>query len=258
MKKTSARIAFIVTAMAASLFGSVGLANAAEIKVLASVALTSALDDLTPVVERTTGNKLVIGYGLAAELRKRILDGEPADVVVLTRPMMDDLQKQGKLLPSGLINVGGTAIAVAARAGIPKPDISSIDGLKRVLMSAKSIVYADPAKGGVSGVYFAQVLDRLGLAEQMKAKTILVPGAQAAEVVAKGEAEFGIGQTSEILPVNGAQLVGPLPGDLASVTVFTAGIGVGTKSSEAAKAVIEFLTGPIATPQLKAKGFDPS
>jgi molybdate transport system substrate-binding protein len=258
MKITTAGIAFIMTAMAASLFGAVRVANAAEIKVLASVALTSALDELTPAVERTTGNKLVIGYDLAAALRKRILDGETADVVILTRPMMDDLQKQGKLLPSSVINVGGTAIAIAARAGIPKPDISSIDALKRALMSAKSIVYADPAKGGASGVYFAQVLDRLGLAKQLKAKTMLVPGAQAAEVVAKGEAELGIGQASEIIPVSGAQLVGPLPGDLASVTVFTAGIGVGTKSSAAAKAIIEFLTGPIARPRLKAKGFDPS
>jgi hypothetical protein len=109
--------------------------------------------------------------------------------------------------------------------GAPKPDITTVDAFKQTLLSARSIVYADPAKGGASGVYFARVLDRLGIAEQMKAKTILVPGAQAAEVVAKGEAELGVAQGSEIVPVAGAQLVGPLPGEYASMTVFTAGIG---------------------------------
>src|SRR5213078_2844576 len=107
---------------------------------------------------------------------------------------------------------------VVVRAGAPKPDITTVDGFKQTLLSARSIVYADPAKkGGASGVYFARVLDRLGIAEQMKAKTILVPGAQAAEVVAKGEAELGVAQGSEIVPVAGAQLVGPLPGEYASM-----------------------------------------
>jgi len=234
------------------------VANAAEVKMVASVALTSALDELIPAFERATGNKVTIGYGLAAELKKRILEGDPADVVILTKPMMDDLQMQDKLSPGSLVSVGGTAVAVAARAGAPKPDINSVDALKHALLSAKSIVYADPAKGGLSGVHFARVLERLGLTEQLKAKTILVPGAQAAEVVAKGEAELGVGQASEILPVRGAQLVGPLPGDLASVTVFTAGVGAGTKSSEAAKALVQFLTGPVAAPVFKANGFEPS
>ena len=239
------------------LLSSGGVARAAELKVLASVALTSALNELAPVYENTAGNKLSIEYSLAANLKKRILDGETAGVIILTRPMMDELQKRDKLEANSLVNVAGTPVSVVARAGAPKPDISSVDAFKHTLLTARSIVYADPAKGGASGVYFAHVLDRLGIAEQLKGKTMLVPGAQAAEVVARGDAELGIAQASEIVPVAGAQLVGPLPGELASMTVFTAGIGAATKSPGAAKALIEFLTGPEATSRLKTKGFEP-
>lgn len=233
-----------------------GIAHAAELKVVTSVALNPVLNELTPEFEKATGNKVNIGYGLAADLKKRILDGETADVILLTRPMMEELQKQNKLAPNSLVNVARTAVSAVVRAGAPKPDISSVDAFKHTLLTARSIVYADPAKGGVSGVYFARVLDRLGIAEQMKGKTILVPGAQAAEVVAKGEAELGIAQASEIVPIAGAQLVGPLPGDLASMTGFTAAIGAESKSPEAASAFIRFLTGPQSAPRLKAKGFE--
>jgi molybdate transport system substrate-binding protein len=232
-------------------------ANAAEVKVLAAVALASALDDLTPVFERTSGNKISTTYGLASDLKKRVLEGEAADVVILTGAAMDDLQKQGKLVSGSVVNVGGTEVSIAVLAGAPMPDISSIDAFKNALLSAKSIVYADPAKGGASGVYFARVLDRLGLAEQLRAKTILVPGAQAAEVVAKGEAELGIAQASEIVPVTGARLVGPLPGEFASTTIYAAGTASGAKSPDGAKALIQFLTGQAAAPILKAKGFVP-
>jgi len=242
---------------ALGLVSSGDVAQAAELKVLASVALTSALDQLTPVYEKATGDKLTIGYSLAADLKKRILDGEIADVIILTRPMMEDLQKQDKLAPNSLMNVAGTPVSVVARAGAPKPDISSVDAFKHTLLTARSIVYADPAKGGASGVYFARVLDRLGIADQLKSKTILVPGAQAADVVAKGDAEVGVAQASEIVPVAGAQLVGPLPGELASTTIFTSGIGTGSKSPEAAKTLIKFLTGPEASSLFKAKGFVP-
>ncbi len=234
-----------------------GIARADELRVLASVALTSALDELTPVFEKATGDKLSIGYGLAADLKKRVLDGETADVIILTRPMMDELQKQDKLAANSLVNVAGTPVSVVASASAPKPDISSVDAFKHTLLTTRSIVYADPAKGGASGVYFARVLDRLGIAEQMKGKTILVPGAQAAEVVARGDAELGVAQGSEIVPVAGAQLVGPLPGELASITVFTAAIGAASKSPEAAKALIKFLTGPEAASRFKRKGFEP-
>jgi molybdate transport system substrate-binding protein len=254
------KIAFILWPAVTAIAGMLALGDvsrAAELKVLTSVALTAALDELAPIYEKASGDKLNIGYGLIADWRKRILDGETADVIILSRPVMEELAKQDKFSTGGLVNVMGTPVAVAARAGAPKPDIGTVDAFKRTLLSARSIVYADPAKGGASGVYFAHVLDRLGIAAQMKDKTILVPGVQAAEVVAKGEAELGVAQGSEIVPVNGAQLVGPLPGELASTTLFTAGIGAGTKSTDAAKALIKYLIGPDAAPRLKAKGFEP-
>ena len=239
-----------------SLAGS-GLARADEIKVMASVALKSTLDDLATKFERTGGGKVTMVYGLAAQLKLRISDGEADDVAILIRPMMEDLLTQGKLAVGTLINVGGTPIAIAIRAGAPKPDIGTVDALKHTLIVAKSISYADPAKGGASGVYFAKVVEKLGLTDELKAKTILVPGAQAPELVAKGEAELGVAQGSEIIPIAGAEVLGPLPGNLGSVTLFTAGIATTSKGPDAAKAFIKFITGPDAAPVLKAKGFNP-
>ncbi len=224
---------------------------------LTSVAVTAALSEVAPQFERMSGDRLTIGYSLIADIRKRVLNGETADVIMLSRPVMDELQQQNKIVPGSIVSVAGTAVAVAVRAGAAKPDISTVDAFKRTLLAAKSIVYADPAKGGASGVYFARVLDRLGIAAQMKPKTVLVPGAQAAEVVAKGDAEIGIGQTSEIMPVAGAQLVGPFPAELASTTEFAAGIGTGAKAPEAAMALIRFLTGPVAATVFQEKGFQP-
>jgi molybdate transport system substrate-binding protein len=233
------------------------VARAAEVKVLTSVALTAALNELIPGFEKATGDKVTVVYGLAAEMRKRVLDGESTDVIMITRPMMDDLAKQNKLAADTLVNVAGTPVAVAARAGAAKPDIGTVEAFKGALLAAKSIVYADPAKGGVSGIVFARALERLGIADAMKAKTILVPGAQAPELVAKGEAELGVAQGSEIVPVAGAQLVGPLPGELASTTMFSAAVGAESKSPAAAKTLIEFLRGPQAASAFKAKGFEP-
>jgi molybdate transport system substrate-binding protein len=232
-------------------------AAAPPIIVLTSVALTSALNELAPQFEHISGDKVSIGYSLIADIRKRVLNGETADVIMLSQPVMDELQQHGKIIPGSIINVAGTEVAVAVRAGAPKPDISTVAAFKRALLAANSVVYADPARGGASGVYFAHVLDRLGIAEQMKPKTVLVPGAQAAEFVAEGKVELGIGQTSEIMPVAGAQLVGPFPAELASTTVFAAGIGVGSKETNAANALIKFLTGPVAASVFRKKGFQP-
>lgn len=232
--------------------------GAAEIKVMSTVAMTATLDELKPKFEAATGHKVTIVYSVIADLRKRIQEGETADVMILSRAALDDLQAQGKAMPGSIVNLASSYVAIGVRAGAAKPDIGSADALKRTLLAAKSIVYADPAKGGASGVYFAKVLDRLGITEQMKSKTILVPGAQAAEVVARGEAEMGVAQASEIVPIAGAQLVGPLPGDLNNVTVFAAGIGPASKAPAAAKALVEYVTGPVGAGVLKSKGLDPA
>jgi molybdate transport system substrate-binding protein len=241
----------------AGLMLSVPVAEAAEVKVVTSVALTNALDELAPIFEQKTGNKLTISYDLAAVQKKRILDGERADVIILTRGMMEELAKQNRLAAGDIVNVAGTPVAVAARAGAPKPDISTVDAFRQTLLSAKSISYADPAKGGLSGVVASRAIERLGIAEQMKPKTTLVPGAQSPDLVAKGEVELGIAQASEIVPNVGVQLVGPLPGELGSLTQFSGGIGAESASAPASKALLDFLAGQEAGARFKAKGFEP-
>lgn len=238
--------------------GAAGPARAAELKVMSTVALTPTLNELIPKYESGTGNKLTVIYSTIAELKKRIDAGETADVMILSRPVLDGLQTQGKVAQGSIVNVGSSYVAIGVRTGAPKPDISTAEKLKAVLLATKSISYADPAKGGASGVYFAKVIDRLGIADQMKSKTVLVPGAEAGELVAKGEVEMGVGQASEIAAVPGAQVVGPLPGDLNSGIVFAVGIGSMNKNPAAAQSLIKLLTGPAGAAVLKSKGMDPA
>ena len=234
------------------------VADAAEVKVLTSVALTSALDELAPQIERATGNKLTIGYGLISDIRKRILEGESADVIILSRPVMDELQKQDKVAVGPITNVVGTAVSVAARAGAPKPDMSSVDAFKRSPLAAKSIVYAYLAKGGASGVYFASVLDRLGIAEQMKPKTILVPGLPRPPISSRRAKPSSASPRLQRSCPWRARKEGPLPGEYARVTVFSAGIGVTQSRRQTRRSpFIQFLTGPTAAPVFKSKGFEP-
>lgn len=232
-------------------------ASAAEVKVMSTVALTPALDELAPKYE-AGGNHLTIVYGTIAALKKQIDDGATADVLILSRPVLDDLQTQGKVTTNSIANVGTSYVAVGVRAGAPVPDISTAEKLKAALLATKSISYADPAKGGASGIHIAKVIDRLGITEQMKSKTILVPGAQAGELVAKGEAEMGVAQASEIAAVPGTTVVGPLPGEFNSQITFSAGVGATSQNPTAAKSLIELLTGPAGKAVLKSKGMDPA
>lgn len=233
------------------------LTHLAEVKVLSTVALTPALDELVPTYE-SGGNRLTIVYDTIAELKKRIDGGDTADVIILSRPILDELETRGKLLEGSIVDIGTSYVAVGVRAGAPLPDISTPGKLKGVLLAAKGISYADPAKGGVSGVYFAKVLDRLGIADQMKARTVLVPNAQAGELVVRHEVEIGVAQASEIVAVPGTQVVGPLPGDLGSRMTFSAGIGSASQNPAAARSLIELLAGAAGAAVLKSKGMDPA
>ena len=256
---------FSVQAATAALFGcslmstfvtSTSISFAAELKVMSTVALTPALDELKSGFE-SGGNQLTIVYSTIAELKKRIDGGETADVIMLSRPVLDDLARQGKVSESSVVNIGASYVAVGVRAGAPAPDISTAEKLKAVLLATSSISYADPAKGGASGVYFAKVIERLGITEQMKPKTKLVPNAQAGELVASGEAEMGVAQASEIAAVPGTQVVGPLPGEFNSRITFTIGIGSTCQNPAAAKALIDLMTSPAAAAVMKSKGMDP-
>jgi molybdate transport system substrate-binding protein len=240
-----------------SLLSPVTASHAARLKVFASVALSPVLDQLSPAYEKKTGDKLLITYDVSAGLMKRIADDEAADVIIVTEAMIGDLQKQGKVAAGSVAVIADTKVSVVTRAGAARPDISSADTLKQALLTANTVAYSDPAKGGLSGVVARRTIERLGIAAQLAGKTVMAPGGQTGAVVAKGDAELGIAQASEIVPVAGTQLIGPLPGDLASSTILAGGVSAKTASAESAKALIDFLTGPDAAQSLKANGFDP-
>ena len=254
MTKLIGRIAAIATI----LFAQVTLAAAAELKVYSTIGVQGAVEKLVPQFEKASGHKLAITWGTAAMLVKRIEGGEAADVVILTRGGIDALAKEGKVMPGTEVTLASSGIAVAVKAGAPKPNISTPEALKQALLNAKFIAYSDPAAGGASGVYFAKLLERMGIADQMKAKTKYPPpGGNSASLLITGEAELAIQQTPEVMYVAGAEVIGQLPGDLNNVTVFAAGIGVDSKNTNAAKALISMLHSPEAAAVFRAKGLDP-
>jgi molybdate transport system substrate-binding protein len=236
-------------------------AEAAELKVLSAIGMQSVLEDLGPKFERATGHKLSFSFTTAGAAVKRAQGGEAADVVITTRQGIDGLVKNGKAAADNVTALASAGISVAIRKGAPKPDISSPDALKRTLLAAKSISYVDPASGGASGIHFAKVLDRLGITNEMKSKTVLPNPKTPAEVgalVAKGEAEIGVHIIVELISVAGIDIVGPLPGDLQNTIVFAAAVMASAKDAEAAKALVNFLRTPEAVAVTKANGMEPA
>jgi molybdate transport system substrate-binding protein len=232
-----------------------GAADAAEIKVFASNALKTALQELAPQFEKATEHKLTFNFNAAAMLKAEIEKGTAFDLAILGGPVADDLIKQGKLVATTRTEIARSVAGLAVKKGAPKPDISTTEAFKRALIDAKSICYVEQ---GATGIYLKGLLERLGIAEQLKAKTKLLPPSNpAAHAVANGEAEIGMTQISEILPYAGAELVGPLPAEIGLQSVYPAAVGAGAKEPDAAKALIKFLAAPAAIPVLKSKGLEP-
>lgn len=246
-----------VAAIAAFCVLQAAFASAADLNVYSSIGMRGALEELVPVFQKESGKTLALTWGTAAMLTKRIEAGEPADVAILTRANIDTLSHDGKLAADSDVTLANSSVALAIKSGKPKPDISTPDALKEVLLKAKSIAYSNPASGGASGVYFASVLQRLGIADEMKAKTKFPPaGGNAATLVATGEAELAVQQKPEIMNAAGVDVVGPLPGDLAKVTAFAAGITANCKNVDTAKAFLKFLQSAEAEKVFEASGFD--
>lgn len=233
-----------------------GTAKAADIKVLAAGAMKSVVVALAPEFEKQTGHHLSIDNGTSGALSKRIGDGEAFDVAIITPAVIDDLAKRGKISTGSRTDIAKVGIGVAIKTGAAVPDIGTTDAFKRILLSAKSIGYIDPAAGGSSGIYFDRLLDKLGIGEQVRAKATLKRGGYVAELVANGEVELCIHQISEILPVPGVSLVGPLPPDLQNYTVYAAGLGAAATDTTAAKALIGYLGSDAAKATLRAKGME--
>ena len=237
--------------------------QAAEVKVLSANAMKEVLDDLGPKFERASGHKLAISVAAGVRVAVlRVQGGETVDVVIIAREGIDGFVKDGKAVAANVTVLARSGIGVAVRKGAPKPDISSPEALKRTLLAAKSITYGnpDPVIGGASGIHFAKVLDRLGIANEMKPKTVFSPGGAGAGLgmfVANGGAEIGVHQFHELIPVAGIELVGPLPGDLQNTLVFAAAIMAGGRDAAASKALVDFLRTPESAKVIMAKGMEP-
>ena len=213
------------------------------------------LDELVPQFERSTGHKVTVIYDPAQIVLKRVQAGETADLAILGRAVLEELVKHGKIAADSQRSIARCGVGIGVRAGAPKPDVSSADALKRALLGAKSIAYTT---SGASGIHFAGVIERLGIAQEVKAKGVTRPGGLIGELVASGEAEIAVQQIPEIMAVPGVELAGPLPPELQNVTQSSAGIFVGSTQTEVARAFIDFLSTPEAARVLKAKGLEPA
>jgi molybdate transport system substrate-binding protein len=244
----------LLTVSAAFLASGVA-ASAAEITVMASNAVKEAYSELVPLFEKQSGHKVTIVWGGTIDLKKRIGQGEVADIVITPASDIEDLIRQDLLAAGSRVDLVRSSIGVAIRRGTPRPDLSSGEGLKTSLLASKSIIIS----GGPSSYYLLGVFDKMGIAAALKPKmTQLASGAPVGEVLAQGRGDIGFTQVSEFLPFkNTIDYVGPLPSDIQLVTVFSSGLHRSAPSPAAAKALVKFLTGPQAVPVLKENGLEP-
>lgn len=229
-------------------------ATAAEVKVMAGAGMAGAFAELVPPFERATGHTLAIHYGAGATFKRQIEAGEAFDLVIIDSDEVDDLIRQGKVAGDTRVDIVRAGIGVAVREGAPKPDISSVDAFRNTLLLAKSVTYAPQ---GSTGRHLPKVFERLGIAEQMKGKTMPNALARVPQVVAAGDVELAIAGIPTLLSVKGVELVGLLPGDLQSWFVNAAGVSAAAKQPDAAKALLRYLATPEAAAIIKAKGMEP-
>jgi molybdate transport system substrate-binding protein len=225
----------------------------AEIKVMSSAALKPAYLRLAPLFERTSDHTITTLWVLTVDMMTRLKGGEIVDLVIMAANGIDALIDAGKLAPGSRVDLARCGIGAAVRAGEVRPDISSIENFKRALLSAKSIAYST----GPSGVYLSGLFQRLGLADELKPKITQIKGDSIGAVVARGEAEIGFQQVSELLPVAGIDYLGPLPAEIQEITVFSAGLHADATEPDAAKALVKFLTAPEAVAIIKQSGMAP-
>jgi len=234
--------------------------HAAEIKVLSADVLTQVLTNLVAEFEHRTKHKVALILTTTGAVKNRVQAGEIADIAIMQRPSINELSHQGVIVANSIVDLGHSSVGVGVCPGAARPDLTSVEGFKRSLLAAKLIGYTDPKNGGGSGVYFGKLIERLGLSEQMKAKTRYPrPGHSAADLIAEGEVDFGIAQPMEILTKPEIELAGKLPPELQNpgLFIFSAGILHNAKEPDVAKALIQFLSGPAAAATIKANGMNP-
>jgi molybdate transport system substrate-binding protein len=233
-------------------------AGSTQLTVMISGGLTAAYLEVAPEFERTTGIELVTSFGASMgtasdAIPVRLERGERADVLIMVDYALAELIERGKVVPGSRVELARSGIGVAVRAGAPRPDIGSVEALKRALLAAKSIAYSASA----SGRYIStELFPRLGIADQVMGKSRQILSERVGAVVARGEAEIGFQQISELLPIPGIDYVGPLPPELQKITSYSAGITVNAEEPEAARALIQFLA-TSAAPAIANSGMEP-
>lgn len=232
-------------------------ARADTIKVLTAGAFKQIVVSAAPAFEAATGHKLDIQNDTAGALSKRIADGERFDLVVLTTGALQALGTSGRVVPASITPLARVAIGVAVKAGAPEPKIDTVDDFKQALLAARKVAYIDPASGGSSGIYLDGLFQRMGIADAIKAKAVLVPGGLVAERVVSGEADLAVHQVSEILPVAGASFVGVLPAEIQNYTTYGGGVASDSAHAQAARTLLTALASPDAAETLRAKGMTP-
>jgi molybdate transport system substrate-binding protein len=231
----------------------------ADTKVMSAGAVKSMVAALGAEFERDTGKKLDLNFGTAGSLRDRIKGGEVADLVILSQTYIADLAKLGLVVPDSCVDLGRTVTGVVVREGAPVPDISTPEAFKRALLNARSVAYTDPKAGGSGGIMFAALLQQLGIADEINKKAVLGKGGHDVAVsIAEGRAEFGTTFISEVLPVKGAKVIGPLPGDLYSANTYSAAIHANAQDRVRASDFLRKLTDPATRPRWTAAGLEPA
>jgi molybdate transport system substrate-binding protein len=254
--KTGRTLAWIVGMLFLVIRSPAGDAVAAEVRVLSGGAVKTAVTDLAEAWSRESGNRVSIAYATTGASLQKIAAGERVDVVILTSEAIEQLAAKGTVIGGTATDVARVGIGVAVREGAPKPDISTPEAVKRTMLAVTSVAYMDPSKGGTSGIHFTKVLEQMGILPAVQAKAVLVDTGFAAERVAKGDAEIVVHQISEILPVKGVTLIGPLPREIQKVTVYSAAVAATSGVKEHATALIASLTTPAARAKFAAVGLD--
>lgn len=229
--------------------------RAAELKILTAGAMKQVVLAVAPEFEKQ-GHKLIVDNDTAGALQKRIEGGETFDLAVITPSAIDALTGKGQVVSGSKVSIARVAIGVMVRAGADKPDISTVEAFKQALLAAKTVAYIDPASGGSSGIYLTGLFGKLGIAEAITPKAKLKRGGYVADLLVSGEAELGIHQISEIVPVKGVTLVGPLPAEIQNYTTYAAGISAKAGDKAAAQAFIDLLAGPAGAAVLRDKGME--
>jgi molybdate transport system substrate-binding protein len=242
-------------ALVASLILPVTASAAAEIKLLSGNGARAAVGELVAQFERTSGHRVAVRFEVNAALKRKIEAGEEFDAVVLNPPVLDDLIRQGRIDPATRADIGRAGLGVGVRAGARRPDIGSAAAFRQALLGAGSVAY--PGEGA-SGIHFVGLLDRLGIAAEMRPKLRPMAAEDTVEVVARGEADLVVVVASRISGVPGVELVGPIPAELQTSIGFAAAVGAGAREPEAARALVRFLSAPAAAPVLKAMGVEPA